>query len=418
MKILFVGDAYCTHTARWISQLRGTGWDLHVFDPINGLIHEELQGVRLYTGWKKPSVPRGTRVQCRWPFLRGRHFLQRNLPRLWDRILPEAGRRLARLVGRLEPDCLHTLGLQHHGEALLRAREILGGRLPAPWIYSCRGSDIYYYRRFPEQEKIIRGVLESCDYYTCNCDRDVRLAREYGLRGEVLGLFQGGGGFPVEEMRKSCRPGPSSRRRTIAVKGLETDFGRAVVCIDALARCAGDLGGYTLEVYQAHPATREAARRLAEATGVAVEIVPRSHYREIWSLFGEARIAIGVSLSDGVPNTMIEAMVMGAFPLQTDPGGASAEWIEDGVNGRLIPPDDPEAIARAVTEALRDDGLVDAAAEKNHGIVLERVDDAKVRPRVLAAYRRVAKKAASLAGPQAPRSQNRYRKTYDFLYPD
>lgn len=389
MKILFVGDAYCVHTARWISQLRETGWDLHLFDPINRLVHEELQGVRLYTGWKKPFVPPGTRVSYRWPFLRGRHFLERRLPRLWKRILPEAGERLARLVRRLRPDCIHTLGLQHHGEALLRARSLLGGELPAPWLYSCRGSDIYYYRRFPEQEEVIRGVVGSCDYYMCNCDRDVRLAEEYGLRGEFLGLFQGGGGFPVREMRRGCRTGPPSRRRTIAVKGLETDFGNALVSIEALEKCARALAGYTLRFYQAHPRVREAAQRLGDDTGVAVEIVPRVSFREIWRLFGEARLAIGVSLSDGVPNTLIESMIMGAFPVQTDPGGASSEWIEDGVNGRLVPHDGPEAIAGAVTEALSDDPLVDAAAERNHQIAFERVDDSKVRPRVLDAYRRV-----------------------------
>ena len=67
MKILFVGDAYDVHTARWLAQLRGTGWEIHLFDPINRLIHEELVGVHLYTGWRKPFVPKGTRISYRWP---------------------------------------------------------------------------------------------------------------------------------------------------------------------------------------------------------------------------------------------------------------------------------------------------------------------------------------------------------------
>jgi len=225
----------------------------------------------------------------------------------------------------------------------------------------------------------------------CNCRRDVRLAEEHGFRGEHLGLFQGGGGFPVAEMIARSPPAPPSERRVIAVKGLQTAMGDALTTIEALRRCAERLRGYRLKFYQAHPVTVEAARDLAAETGVDVEIVPRSNYRVIWSLFGEARLAIAVSRSDGIPNAMIEAMILGAFPVQTDPGGATSEWIEDGRNGRLVPADDPDAIAAAVVEALRDDRLVDRAVELNRWLAFERVDEARVRPRVLAAYRRVAR---------------------------
>jgi glycosyltransferase involved in cell wall biosynthesis len=124
-----------------------------------------------------------------------------------------------------------------------------------------------------------------------------------------------------------------------------------------------------------------------------VEVVPRSSYRRIWSLLGEARVSIGVSFSDGLPNSLIEAMIMGAFPVQTDPGGATAEWIEDGVNGLLVPPDDPEAIAAAVVEALGADDMVDAAVNVNRRLAFERADEAGVRERVVAAYRRVLETA-------------------------
>ncbi len=389
MRILFVGGSYSVHTARWLRQMNGLPWDIHLFDPTNGLVHEELEGITLHTGWKKPLVPPGTRVICRWPFLRGRHFLARRLPAVWSRILPGADRRLARLIERLQPDCIHALGLQNYAETVLGARELLGGKLPAPWIYSCRGSDIFYYRRFPEHEETIRGVLSGCDYFMCNCQRDVRLAEEHGFRGELLGLFQGGGGFPVAEMVEQCPP-PPSERRVIAVKGLQTVLGDALTCIEALRQCADRLRGYRLKFYQSQPTTVEAARSLAADTGIEVEIVTRSNYRVIWSLFGEARLAIAVSRSDGIPNAMVESMIMGAFPIQTDPGGATSEWIEDGSNGLLVPDDDPGAVAAAVVEALSDDRMVDAAVEVNRRLAFERVDEARVRPRVLEAYRRVA----------------------------
>lgn len=395
MRILFVGDAYSVHTARWTAQLRETGWDIHLFDPLNRLLHEELEHIVIHTGWKKLKKPPGAQVFYRWPFLRGRRFVERNLPAVWAAILPEAGRRLARLIKKLSPDVIHSLGLQNHSEAVLKARDSLGGGLPAPWIYSSRGSDIYFYSQRPEHREPIHRVLASCQFYFCDCQRDVHLARRHGYRGEILGVVPGGGGYPVQEMVDQSGRTLPSQRRTIAVKGLQTDIGNAMVAIDALRKCAEHLRGYLVKVYQAHAVTREAARRLGADVGIGVDIVPRSNYRKIWSLFGESRLALAVSRSDGAPNSMIEAMIMGAFPIQTDPGGATAEWIEHGVNGLIVPDDDPDAIAATIVEALSDAAKVDGAVEINRRLALERVDEKRIRPRVIAAYLRVAEAASN-----------------------
>ena len=60
-----------------------------------------------------------------------------------------------------------------------------------------------------------------------------------------------------------------------------------------------------------------------------------SHQR-VLELMGQSLIYIGNSVSDGMPNTLLEAIVSGVFPIQSNPGGASAEIIEDGYNGLLI----------------------------------------------------------------------------------
>ena len=389
MRILLVGNASSFHTPRWLAPLKEAGWDLHFFDPTNKLLHDDLENITVYTGWKKPRVPSGTRVRCRWPFLRGRHFMERRLPGLWERIVPDAALRLARLIERLKPDCIHSLALQEYGEAVLRAREVLGGNLPMPWIYSCRGSDIFFYRQFSEHLPRIRDVLTSCDFLMCNCRRDLDLAREYGFRGDFLGFFQAGGGYPIAKMTELRHPGPTSSRRTIAVKGSQNQIGQSLLCIEALRLCAAELHPYTLVFYHLNnQPTRVAANALARETGIRVELVPRSPHRKIWSIFGEARLAIGISRSDGIPNSMIEAMTMGAFPIQTNPGGATAEWIEDGVNGLLVPDDDPQGIAEAVVTALGDDRLVDTAAVRNAELTSERVHTDVVQPRILEAYSR------------------------------
>ena len=85
---------------------------------------------------------------------------------------------------------------------------------------------------------------------------------------------------------------------------------------------------------------------------------------------------------------------MGAFPIQTNPGGANNEWIEDGVNGLSVPYDDPVAIAEAIKRALQDDELVDNAATINHKLTSERIDEIIVRTKVIDAYEQVYMESA------------------------
>jgi glycosyltransferase involved in cell wall biosynthesis len=102
-----------------------------------------------------------------------------------------------------------------------------------------------------------------------------------------------------------------------------------------------------------------------------------------------ARISVGISASDGIATSALEAMVMGSVPIQSDTACAS-EWFEDGVSGLSVPADDPGAIARAVERALDDDAWVDAAATRNAAIARERLAVDKVRDTALSFYRTAA----------------------------
>jgi glycosyltransferase involved in cell wall biosynthesis len=56
---------------------------------------------------------------------------------------------------------------------------------------------------------------------------------------------------------------------------------------------------------------------------------------------------------EGLPKTVIESMVHGVTPIVTSTGG-SAELVEDGVSGLVVPPGDAEALARAVLRLYAD----------------------------------------------------------------
>lgn len=396
LRILYVAQAVSIHTARWISQLREQGWDLHVFDMLGSLPHPELRGITEYS----MLLPRKIPLSAKEPSYGHPLFLKHG----WDpfplslvgffirRLFRERVSRLARIIRTLQPDVIHSFELQKESYHLLRVADFLGGHLGAPWIVTTWGSDIFYFQRFPEHLEQIRKVLARCDYLIPDCRRDEALARAYGFKGRVPLILPGSGGYPVKEMRRLMASGPVSGRRLIMLKGYQGWAGRALDALDALESCAELLRGYEIVVYAASPSIASRLSRLRSQHGLNVRILPRSPHHQILELFGRARLAIGVNATDGVPNAMLEAMTMGAFPIQSDTE-STAEWITHGVNGLLVEPGNSTEIADALRRALLDDALVEHAASLNARQLFDRLDTSIVKPQVIDMYTRVAAEA-------------------------
>ncbi len=296
---------------------------------------------------------------------------------------------LARVIKLLQPDIVHSLEFQQAGYLTLAARKFYEGTFP-PWVTANWGSDIYLYGPLPSHAEKVRGVLEGCDYYTCECQRDVALARAYGFRGEALPVLPIAGGFHVEKMRQYRQPGPTSARRVVALKGYQHWAGRALTGLQAIERCADALkaGGYTVAVYLASEDVRLAAERMALATGLRLEIVPEGPHEEMLRLHGRSRVSVGLSISDGLSTSALEALVMGAFPVQSDTS-CLTEMIRDGEGVLMVPPEDPEQVAAAIRRAITDDELVDRAAAANDRVVAARLDYESIRRQVVEMYKRI-----------------------------
>ena len=132
------------------------------------------------------------------------------------------------------------------------------------------------------------------------------------------------------------------------------------------------------------------ARALAlRASGkLDISVIDYAPHEKLLRIFGRARIYLGISISDGVSTSMLEAMVMGAFPIQTDTSCCD-EWYVDGEGGFIIPHDDLDVVRDRVCRALRDDDLVDRAAEINWRTVAGKLDRDVVGPKVHDFYRRM-----------------------------
>jgi sugar transferase (PEP-CTERM/EpsH1 system associated) len=77
------------------------------------------------------------------------------------------------------------------------------------------------------------------------------------------------------------------------------------------------------------------------------------------------------SIAEGISNTVLEAMATGLPVVATRVGG-NPELVEDGVTGTLVPRQDPEALASAITRYLDDDGWRRAHGEAARRRAVER----------------------------------------------
>ncbi|MGH8495255.1 MAG: TIGR03088 family PEP-CTERM/XrtA system glycosyltransferase [Gammaproteobacteria bacterium] len=68
------------------------------------------------------------------------------------------------------------------------------------------------------------------------------------------------------------------------------------------------------------------------------------------------------SLNEGISNTVLEAMATGLPVVATDVGG-NGELVQQGCNGSLVPPADPDALAQAISRYVDDSSL-----RRGHGI--------------------------------------------------
>ena len=94
---------------------------------------------------------------------------------------------------------------------------------------------------------------------------------------------------------------------------------------------------------------RERARleRLVEAANLGDRVIFEGSVPDAALLFQDAQFGILASHEESLPNCVLEAMAAGVPMVATSVGGVP-ELLEDEVNGLLVPPRAPEALAHAI----------------------------------------------------------------------
>lgn len=384
-RLLIVGFVTSVHLVRYLDLLKGAEWDLHLFDALPG---------------SKPNPGYDTPMTL--------HLERESAVTLSPRVTvvpdPQRGTgiegrsaHLARVIEQLRPDVIHSHELAITGTVVHRTRQRLDG-FDAPWLVTNWGSDIFWNGRSPNVVPHLREVLAACDYYSAECHRDVALARAFGFRGEVLGVWAVAGGIDPRQVAELRTPGPTSARRAIALKGVVGEHGRADVGLAAIERCAPLLQGWELCGYQMEPPVIERTRELAAATGMRYTHMSDgdtlgSSHAQILAMHGRSRVSLGLNRTDGLSMSFVEALTMGSMPVQGH-GSCGYELTPDGVGALFVDPRDVDAVTAALQRAITDDALVDRAAARNASIAAEHLDRGRIATRVLDGYERIISEKA------------------------
>lgn len=134
------------------------------------------------------------------------------------------------------------------------------------------------------------------------------------------------------------------------------------------------------------PVLPETLQRIDQGDGI--EAVGRQS--EVRPFYAGADALVFPSYREGFPNVVIEAGAMGLPSIVTDING-SREIIVNGENGIIVPPQDAEALYKAMKRFVEDDKMVKALAANARDLVASRFEQGYVRNCLYDFYHEVLK---------------------------
>lgn len=251
-------------------------------------------------------------------------------------------------ISNFQPSIVHALELQNAGYLSLKALSA-GKPKGLRLMVTNWGSDIFWFQRFPKHKAKLQKLLELADIYSAECERDILLARNLGFSGVTMPVIPNAGGFSDAVLNLPRQE--TGARKTIALKGYHGWVGRAKVALNAVGELAPELSGYQIVVYSANRSVLKLAKQIASRTGLEITAHGKGalSHQKMLEVFAQSKIYVGLSESDGISTSMLEAMAMGAIPVQTSTACCD-EWFKDsGVAVREIT---VQAVKTAIQQGL------------------------------------------------------------------
>jgi glycosyltransferase involved in cell wall biosynthesis len=127
---------------------------------------------------------------------------------------------------------------------------------------------------------------------------------------------------------------------------------------------------------------------IAMSLGIARQVRFLGGVDDIPSLFASAHLMVHPSKSEGLSNTILEAMAEGLPVVASDVDGA-AELITDRKTGLLVPPNQPEPLAAKIRQLLSNPALRAELGKSGLDLVRERCSVRSITARYESIYESV-----------------------------
>lgn len=380
MKIILVSIP-SLHFFHWADQLKDSEHEVFWFD-ISGMTtkSDRLNWLHQKVNWKlKYNFPGRIFVKYRFPKIY--KFLQRYNEH-------ETTVVFEKWLNEIQPDMVHSFALQL---SCLPILPVMNKYYNVKWVFSSWGSDIFFSKEIGIEDERVEKCFKRIDYLITDCNRDYKIALEKGFRKSFLGVFPGNGGVNFDTIKLDVN---DSQRKIILIKGYNDEIGRGINIVKAFdEELISLVQNYEVVIFGADETIRKYIAQNNSFKKLKYTLYLKDNFifnADLISLMGKSYIYIGNSLSDGIPNALIEAMGMGAFPIQSNPGKVTEEIIENGLNGFLI--NDAEDIAEIkhlIIEAISNKEMIAGASLYNIENVRNKYDRVKVREQILKLYEKI-----------------------------
>lgn len=228
-----------------------------------------------------------------------------------------------------------------------------------PYVVSLRGSDVPGYSRkydwlYPFLRPIIRFVWRSAAAVVPNSVGLESLAKQSAPKQSFTIIENG-----VDIRRFIPDPAKRPEGEFIITPGASrvTERKGLKYLIEAVAMLAPKYSEIRLKI-MGEGSARPNLETLVKERGIAERVVflGRIPREETAPYYQEASLFVLPSLNEGMSNAMLEALASG-LPIIATPTGGTAELVEEGKNGMVIPEKSAEAIATAIEKFLQDKDL-------------------------------------------------------------
>lgn len=277
-----------------------------------------------------------------------------------------AAQRLRGFIQRVKPDLIHAMRIPY--EAMMAADAYSG----VPLVVSTWGNDFTLHAPSTRlMSHYTRWTLQAADGLHADCDRDIRLAREWGFGESKPDLVApGNGGIrtdifypPAKAVEEPVIVNPRGFRPYVCNEA----FFKAIPLVLEKQPKAKFVFALMAGESQAVQWTRELEIQHA------VELLPALSHASMAGVFRRAQIVASPSIHDGTPNTLLEGIACGCFPVAGDLESIR-EWITPDQNGLLFDPTHPPSIAGAIVDAIENKSLRQTAAGLNQKMIAARAE--------------------------------------------